>query len=129
MSPEGLIAGMILLLVTLAAVGLPLLRAGTAAAAQPDAHEQQFERLQVIYQRILTNIRDLDEDFATGKISHDDYQTEREQWMVRGVKVLRVLDHLEDAGTADAVLADQPEEPAAIDTAIEAAIAAYRRKT
>ena len=50
--------------------------------------EKQRERALAYYERVLSNIRDLDDDQATGKISQEEYQSEREVWMNRGVRLL-----------------------------------------
>ena len=36
-------------------------------------------------------IRDLDEDYNTGKLSSDAYETEREYWSAQGVQLLQQL--------------------------------------
>ena len=64
----------------------------------------------------LTNIRDLDEDFSTGKINEEDYRTEREVWARRGIRLLRALDQLEGA----------EDDAEGIERAIEEAVAEYR---
>ena len=69
------------------------------------------------------NIRDLDEDYLTEKLSEADFQAERAVWVNRGVRLLKVQDSLDaqhslvDDGAVDA------EE---IDKAIETAVRAYR---
>ena len=125
MSIGGLLLALVLTTVALIWIGLPLLRRG-ASTAQVDAlADKQRERLLVYYERVMTNIRDLDEDHATGKIADADYSAERESWVERGVQVLKALQ-------GEAVVRPAPSAPddaavdAAIDEAIEAAISAYR---
>ena len=80
----------------------------------------QRERVFSYYERVLTNIRDLDEDFQTGKLAEAEYREEREVWVNRGIRLLRVADSLDrepGLGEADAE---------AIDRAIEAAVRAAR---
>ncbi len=122
MSVEGLVVIITLLIVVGLWVGAPLLsrkprRVQINSAAQRD-------RLLTHYERLLTNIRDLDEDFATGKIQPADYQQERERWVQNGVQILMALDNLNGAArpAADGAGIDE-----AVDAEIEAAVAAYRR--
>lgn len=117
MSIPGLMIALLLSLVALAIVARPLLR----PERRPESRRpHQRERLEQYYQRLLTNIRDLDEDFATGKISGADYRAEREVWMGRGIRLLRVMDELErDASPS----VDDAER---IDRAIAEALADYR---
>jgi len=46
---------------------------------------------------ILQSVRDLDFDYQTGKVLHDDYQTQRESLMQRGVDLSRRIDAQETA--------------------------------
>lgn len=101
----------------------PLSKNGESQAAA-----KQREALQMLYERTLNNIRDLDEDHSLGKMPSDTYQVEREEWVQRGVQLLSKLDVLmpkiseNSAKTSKAV-------PADVDAQIEAAIAAARRKS
>ncbi len=130
MSNEGLIFALALLLVAAVWVGLPLLRRQSARKTDDALVEKQRDRLALLYERILTNVRDLDEDHSTGKMNADDYEREREEWVQRGVEVLKALDELGGhrplAREAFVTTAAEAEE--AVDDAIEAAIAAYRGK-
>lgn len=119
MSTAGLLVAFILVLIVLAAIVLPLiLRAdGTENALV----EKQRERLQVYYDRVVRNMRDLDEDFALGKMHEAAYQVERELWASRGVQVLRALDGL-NADAADAVKPLRLSTTSASDAAVDAAI-------
>ncbi len=121
MTALGLFIALILSLLALAIVARPLLRPPRDTAAA-DSLELQRDRLRVYYERVLTNMRDLDEDFATGKINQDDYKTEREVWAQRGIRLLRVQDALEREPSLFQGEADAER----IDRAIEAAVAAYR---
>ena len=120
MSIPGLAIAFLLGLAALAIVARPLLRPARRERKAEAGRRGQRERVETYYERTLTNIRDLDEDFATGKISEDDYREEREVWLRRGIRLLRVIDELE---RQESSLADDAER---IDRAIEAAVAAYR---
>ena len=124
MSPEGVIIGLVLFAGALIWVIAPLVRGGRG---EGDALAQKRrERLLVYYERVLTNLRDLDEDFATGKIAELEYRDERETWVQRGIQVLRAMDALE--GEGQPLAADDEAIDREIDSAIEAAVAAYRNK-
>jgi len=121
MSLEGLIAGLILVALTLAAILPPLFRRrGTTIGL-----DRQRERALAYYERVLTNIRDLDEDHNTGKIGMEEYQHERELWASRGAALLRLLDELDHRQP----IASRDADDAAIDAAIEDAIQSARQTT
>ncbi len=87
------------------------------------ALQQQYDRIQAYYERVLTNIHDLDEDHATGKINETDYNEEREVWVYRGIRLLRVQDQLD---REHSLVTSDHLEMSDIDAAIEEAILAYR---
>ncbi len=126
MSIEGLILALIIALVTVAVIASPLWQRGAVTTAEDVLIEKQRERLLVYYERVLTNLRDLDEDYRTGKMQAADYETEREEAVQRGVQVLKALDEL---GHHHLIVAtgDQAALDHAIDDAIERAIAAHRK--
>ena len=128
MSIAGLVTFLILIALTSLFIAMPLLRKGSADTGDTLHIQMQKERLLVYYERVLTNVRDLDEDHATGKMPDADYAAEREDWMLRGVQVLRTLDALEDHSVIpDAMQTDEASVDEAIDDAIEATIAARRK--
>ena len=120
MSVPGLLIALVLSLIALALVARPLLRPARPERAAESSRRHQRDRVETYYERALTNIRDLDEDFATGKINESDYEAEREVWVLRGIRLLRVQDQLERDENPDS------DDAARIDRAIEAAVAAYR---
>ena len=122
MSIPGLLIALLLSLVALAMVARPLLRPARQRRVDGSSLRLESERVQTYYERALTNIRDLDEDFATGKIGEDDYREEREVWAQRGIRLLRAQDRLEREGSPLAA----GEDSERIDRAIEEAVAAYR---
>lgn len=122
MSVPGLLIALILSGVALAIVAGPLLRPARRERAAEARLRRQRERIGAYYERVLTNIRDLDEDSATGKINEGDYREEREVWAQRGIRLLRAADQLEREGSPIA----GADEADGIDQAIEEAVAAYR---
>lgn len=137
MSLESLVIGLTLLIIVGLWAGAPLLGRRRARSADADLAHRQAERLQVHYERLLTNLRDLEEDYATGKVQPADYQSERERLVARGVQILMALDQ-HQAGMPAVVPARTSAQPASADNAdidadidqeIEAAVAAYRQRT
>ena len=121
MSIPGLLISLVLSLIALAIVARPLLRPARRERAAASTQREQRDRIETYYERVLTNIRDLDEDFVTGKINEGDYRIEREVWAERGIQLLRVKDQL-----ANEQVWHEDEER--IDRAIEAAVAVYRER-
>lgn len=119
MSIAGLLVALVLSLAALAIVARPLLHPARRERAAAERLGLQRDQLAIYYERVLTNIRDLDEDFASDKINKFDYETERAAWVGRGIRLLRALDQLERE-RADG------DEVQGIDCAIEDALAAYR---
>jgi len=123
MSILGLSISIVLVLITLLIIVYPLVRQTSSKVTSNDSIHQQRERAQAYYERVLTNIRDLDEDFSTHKINESDHQAERDVWVHRGIRLLRVLDQLD---TQHSLVDTQAVNIASIDDAIEEAIKAYR---
>lgn len=136
MSLESLVIGLTLLIIVALWAGAPLLGRRRARVDSADLTHKQAERLQVHYERLLTNLRDLEEDNATGKVQPEDYQSERERLVARGVQILMALDQhqagqpavVTTRSAARPASADSADVDADIDQEIEAAVAAYRQK-
>jgi hypothetical protein len=126
MSITGLLIGLVILAAALAWIAVPLLRQGKTRQEDAQAAKQR-ERLLMVYERVLTNIRDLEEDHQTGKMNADDFEAERETWVQRGIQVLKALDRLDAEGAS--VEVDDATFDRTIDDEIEAAVAKYRVKS
>ena len=120
MSTEGLIVGGFMLVAALWWVLSPLLERRRAAGIEA-TQQKQRERLLMVYERVLNNIRDLDEDFSTGKMPVGTYQQEREEWVQEGIHVLMALDEMNPVPTPHGNSDNLDDE-------IEKAIAAYRAR-
>jgi hypothetical protein len=93
-----ILLGAALLIVVAFIVARPLLdRAGARDRAPGPAEALLFER-----ERLLTALRDLDFDHATGKLVEEDYSAQRAQLVAQGAEVLRQLDALGPAPDGDA---------------------------
>lgn len=126
MSIPGLIVSTIILALVLAWVGAPFIQRHIDTAPRDNATLRQRERLQIYYERVLRNLHDLDEDFATGKLNGGDYHTDRALWAQRGVAALRALDTLDSEHLVAPETADDAAVDAAIDAFIENAIKQVR---
>ncbi len=123
MSLEGLVITLTLLVIVGLWNAAPLLQSRRKGDA---ASTQQRDRLLAHYERVLTNIRDLDEDEATGKIQSEAYAGEREQLGLRGIQILMALDAL--GGKTPVQAENEAEVERSVDHQIEAAVAAYRKQ-
>ena len=129
MSTAGWIVSLVLVAVVALLIFAPLL--GRRSAARDDT--LQRDQLIAVYERVLNNLRDLDEDYSTGKIQQSDYEHERETWMQRGVQVLKALDAFIPLEAAPALASIDTTDGGAeidgddIDAQIEARIAARRQ--
>ncbi len=121
MSVEGLIFFALVAVVCVISVVWPFVR--PVPETQRRMLDRQRERALAYYERALMNVRDLDEDFATGKISAEEYHDERELWASRGARVLQFLDELDQQRP---IIDDVNAEDAQIDAVIEEAIRAVR---
>ena len=122
MSFEGLVLGALIVTFTLLVIVYPLLRHPPQSDLSNARSEKARERLNVYYQRVLRNLRDLDEDFDLGKISVDDYAADRDAWMLRGVQALKALDDLKFQGDSLLNASDDSSLDQAINDAIETAV-------
>jgi RNA polymerase subunit RPABC4/transcription elongation factor Spt4 len=118
-----LLLGLALLLVIALIVARPLLEQ-TGVREQP---ANPADQLIASREQVLTQLRDLDFDQATGKINQEDYAAQRGQLVAEGVAILKQLDAL-------GIEAGQPATPSAAAPAmapadeIEAAVAQLRAR-
>lgn len=119
MSIVGLISAVVMLLLVVIFIAIPFLSQQRQSARA--FSNKQRERALAYYERVLTNIRDLDDDLATDKIHQDEYEIERERWMERGVALLKMLDELDNTNP---IITNENANDADIDQAIEQAISA-----
>jgi hypothetical protein len=125
-----------LFLLVAAFVARPLLeRANTANASAAPADDLIAQR-----EAVLIELRDLDFDHETGKVSEDDYATQRARLVAKGVETLKALAAVKPGHAAPANLDDEIENavaarrraktglpPASVDDEIENAVAARRK--
>ncbi len=119
MSTAGIVAGIIITLIVAVWALWPFFEGWRKPTH--DYETNTLESAQVHYDRVLTNIRDLDEDHALGKVQADYYHTERAKFVAEGVELLKQIEQF----------TPQPAPAAAdtdLDSMIEAAIATKRKQ-
>ena len=94
-----LIAVMVLFALVLALVGLPL-RSGTAEAAD-ERERRDIEALEQAKRAKYSEIRDLEMDFRTGKLTQEDFRAQDRARRAEAVELLRRLDALGAASRAE----------------------------
>ena len=67
------------------------------------SHLARIAQLQAEREAILISVRDLDFDYQTGKLTEEDYLTQRENLMGRGVEILKQIDTEQSAAIEAAV--------------------------
>jgi hypothetical protein len=86
----GLLISLALLVLVVAYVARPLVERQAQPVSKSD---RELSALQAERDRILLLLQDLEMDQAMGKISSDDYQSQRAPLVARGADVLREIDH------------------------------------
>lgn len=132
MSSEGIVISIIAAVLSAAWLALPLVRQGRAARQAERAKLRERANLVAAYERALVSVRDLDEDFAVGKLSQEQYEVERVHWTEQGATILAALE-ANGKPSAKAAKAQQRAAKPAVqpvsveDDPVEQAIAAYAR--
>lgn len=126
MSIAGLLISFIIVAAVVAWVMIPFLFRQDTSGDETASVERQRERLLVYYERVLRNLHDIDEDFATGKLSEAEHRIERERWAQRGIQALKALDQLDTQHLVAPSAADNAAIDEAIEQAIETTLADYR---
>ncbi len=134
MESQSLVLGLLIAALSLLVVLWPFINVGRRDEAQASspALESLVEQRDAIY----AALRDLDFDYETGKLTDEDYHTQREVWVQRGVNVLKALDATQqtvrEAGASIGRQLPEGEGPSShedvesVDAQIEAAIAERR---
>lgn len=122
MSTPGLIVAAVLVAFAFIVIGYPLL--GKQFALGDKARRQRLQdELLMSYERVVATIRDLDEDFNTGKLHENDYAPERQYWAAHGVELLQKLDEI--GALDDAPNGSNASGKEEVDDAIEDAVSRY----
>ena len=115
MSNASIVVAFVLTVILLSWLILPIISNGNKSLKNTLV-EPQRANLQQYYARVLQNLHDIDEDFATGKLDEEQHRLTRETWIARGIEALKALDDLDTSETAmdgstDENLRDQLTEP------------------
>jgi hypothetical protein len=124
-----LISVLVLAAISVVAIGLPFIRLRKIDNVSAAARERkEHDELLTAYERVLSTIRDLDEDYNTGKLPQATYERERGFWAEQGVAMLQELEPDAEAAVQQSAAAQQDNRQAdeVLDQAIEDAIRAYR---
>jgi hypothetical protein len=121
MSAAGLVVSLLIAALGAAWILLPVIR---DARRRGVAGTRERDELLTLYERVLSAIRDLDEDFLTGKLDQETYQEERAEWSRRGIQTLRRLEEMGITGSA-APAAGLNKDSTAQEDELEAAVARY----
>lgn len=112
-----------LALALIAIVGLwiaaPILNRNLRKLSTGMVVERGRDRLLSHYERLLNNIRDLDEDFATGKITEADHEFEREKLVQQGIAVLKEIDTVAEHVAAPSEYQIDSDLDAAVDSRLD----------
>ncbi|GAB1421712.1 hypothetical protein MASR2M15_18940 [Anaerolineales bacterium] len=128
MSLTGILFGIALIILSGIYVLAPLFSKKGAEQSLKGEIEKQKQRALNYYERVIINIRDLDEDKSTGKIHQQEYTQDREIWVQRGISVLKIMDELnQQQSLTPAGTASEAEIDAAIEKAIEKALNAAKK--
>ncbi|TFH37523.1 MAG: zinc ribbon domain-containing protein [Anaerolineales bacterium] len=111
-----ILIGLALALLVAAFLGRPLLMHGGQDVTPEDRH---LSELQAQRDQVLTQLQELDMDYAMSKIIPEDYKLERQGLMRQGAEVFKNIDTLTGLIPAP-VLSESPGD------AIEAAVASLR---
>jgi hypothetical protein len=129
--------GTIVIVLVIAGVGLfwlafPFInRAGSQSQTEAIFRQRDREKLLVDYERVLTTIRELDDDFRLGKLSQETYQMEREAWAEQGTALVEQIEKLKESvpplrpPKSKPPKDLQPDADSDLDAALEQAIAKY----
>lgn len=111
-----IVAGLSLVGLTILWIVQPLVR-GMEAGGERTAEARAAAELSAQHDMVLKSLRDLDNDYAAGKLADDDYEAQRQTVLAEGVVLLQKMDALKASlATTDPTL----------DREIEAAVAARR---
>jgi hypothetical protein len=131
MSTGVIIISIVVFVLGVAWLAWPLVQRSSARLQADSARQRERDLLLTHYERVLTILRDLDEDHALGKLASEPYAIERERWGAEGAALLEALERtggqkpVKAPAAAAAPAEPQSDADAALDDAIEQAIASY----
>jgi TolA-binding protein len=112
------IVGLAIAIVAFAFVAKPLFTHEGVRVTQED---RRLSQLQANHERLLRSLQELEMDFAMGKITQDDYQEQRAQYVAEGASTLREIDEITGSS-------EELSRARDLDAEIEAAVEQLRTK-
>jgi 3-hydroxyacyl-CoA dehydrogenase len=112
------IVGLAIAIVAFAFVAKPLFTHEGVRVTQED---RRLSQLQANRERLLRSLQELETDFAVGKITQDDYQEQRAQYVAEGAATLREIDEITGSF-------EELSQARDLDAEIEAAVEQLRTK-
>lgn len=110
--------GLAIAIVAFAFVAKPLFAHEGVRVTQED---RRLSQLQANRERLLRSLQELETDFAVGKITQDDYQEQRAQYVAEGAATLREIDDITDSS-------EELSQARDLDAEIEAGVEQLRTK-
>lgn len=123
MSIEGLIGLVVMVIMGLVGIGLPFLTT-KSSSTNPRKRELDMTRDELIttYERVLSSLRDLEDDYKSHKIHASDYEREHEYWSQYGIRLLQLL----EGNDVDESDSNADDDDLQLDHSVEEAIKNYR---
>ena len=126
MTLQGLIALGVMVIFGLIVMIYPFFTVRTTASSnQKRRLNTSRDELLASYERVLSTMRDLEDDFKSGKMPEEDYEEERVYWSQYGVRLLKLLEGSAEP-TDDEVMHDMGDANIQLDQSVEDAIQNYR---
>jgi Tfp pilus assembly protein PilV len=122
MSIEGILLSAVIFLIGILWLASPFVMKNISQAQV--TRQQDRQSLLNAYERLLSRLRDLDEDYNLGKMPQADYEIERKQLAERGATLLAQIETTL-GGVKSAPKPPTGDADAVLDSAIEQAIANY----
>lgn len=123
MSIEGLIGLVVMVIMGLVGIGLPFLTTKSSTNLRKRELDMTRDELITTYERVLSSLRDLEDDYKSHKIHAADYEYEHEYWSQYGIRLLQLLDG-NDVDESDSIETD--DDDLQLDHSVEEAIKNYR---
>jgi len=97
--------------------------------SNPSSNKKRYlnmsrDELLASYERVLSTLRDLEDDYKSGKMNAEDYEKERAYWSQYGVRLLKLLEG--SAPDDDDPIHDMDDANVQLDQSVEEAIQNYR---
>lgn len=125
MSIEGLIGLVVMVILGLVGIGMPFL---TTKSSSNNVRKRELEmtrdELITTYERVLSTLRDLEDDYKSHKIHAVDYEREHDYWSQYGIRLLQLLDG--DTVVENATQHTDDDDDVYLDHNVEEAIKNYR---